>query len=109
MRVLTSHNTLRYTLGMSEETDVYLVDIVKAERLRSKVEAFELHGKDWNESSTTEHYMNKSKSDLVKLFCYASEYMFHQNTHIFDLVGDLRSRMITSQDNVINLLSGGEV
>ena len=54
---------------MSEETYVYPVDIVKAERLRSKVEAFKLHGKDWNESSTTEHYMKKSKSELVKLMC----------------------------------------
>ena len=74
---------------MSEETYVYPVDIVKAERLRSKVEAFELHRKDWNESSTTEHYMKKSKSDLVKLLCYASESMFHQNAHLFDLVGEV--------------------
>ena len=91
---------------MTGETDVYPVDIVKAERLRSKVEAFELHRKDWNETSTTEHYINKSKSELVKLLCYASEYMFLQNAYLFDLVGevrDLRSRMITSQEDVIKL------
>ena len=84
---------------MTEETDVYPVDIVKAERLRSKVEAFELHGKNWNKSSTTEHYMKKSNSELVTLLCHAWEYMFHQNAYLFDLVGevsDLRSRMITS-------------
>ena len=33
---------------MSEKTYVYPVDIVKAERLRAKAEAFKLHGNDFN-------------------------------------------------------------
>ena len=38
------------------------MDLVKAERYRAEVEAFELFRKDWeNGSGTTEHYMKKAK------------------------------------------------
>ena len=99
-------STLYSTLMMDEEKENTTVDIAEAERVRARAEAFELHGTNWEDKSVSEHYMKKSKSELVNLLSHASSYITHKNNFLFDFVGevgDLRSRMIACQTKVIKL------
>lgn len=83
------------------------MDLVKAERYRAAAGAFELFRKDWEDGSgTTEHYMKKTKGELVKLMRDSSRFLVHQDAFLFDLIGEvtvLRSQMIASQAVVIKL------
>ena len=99
-------STLYNTLMMTEETENTTVDIAKAERVRARAEAFELHGTNWEDKSVSDLYMKKSKTELVNLLRHASSYITHQNDFLFDFVGevsDLRSRLIACQSNAIKL------